>query len=314
MQIIHNSDSGFIQTSTAITIGKFEALHQGHSQLIKSTLAYAKSYSNFNAHSLASAVLSFVPHPAQVLSDREYKPLFTEEEQAFLLRKYGIDYWILYPFDKNTAQLTPKAFCQLLQTHFDCKALLVGEDFHFGRNREGNPEALRIIGQALGIDIVTIPYHRIDGEEKVSTSQIRDYLSKGQVKEANELLGRPFLIMGTIQKGRQLGRTIGFPTANIQPASHKFLPPDGVYATKIIIGEIKKSGVTNIGTNPTVADGQRRRVETHIFDFDGDIYGKEIIVELFALIRPERTFSGIEALKRQIAADALEARTLCCYR
>ncbi|MCL2420258.1 MAG: riboflavin biosynthesis protein RibF [Defluviitaleaceae bacterium] len=292
MQIIHNSNAFDPSTGTAITIGKFEALHQGHSQLIKSTIEYAKNYekNHVQSHALSSVVLSFAPHPTQVLSDPNYKPLFTPQEQAFTLSQYGLDYWIPYPFDKSTAQLTPKSFCQRLQAQFNCKALLVGEGFRFGRNREGTPEILHAIGQEIGIDIVTIPFYHADekdqNEAKISTSQIRDHLSKGQIKKANQLLGRPFFIMGTVQKGRQLGRTIGFPTANMHPAEGKFLPPDGVYAAKIQIGDFEKLGITHIEINPTVADEKSHKIKTHIFDFTEDVYGQEIIVELHDFIRP----------------------------
>jgi len=303
-----------IPTGTVITIGKFEALHQGHSHLIEKTIKYAQARNDTCYRSLASAVLSFAPHPTQVLSDPKYKPLFSHEEQAFLLNQYDIDYWIPYPFDQNLAQLSPKAFCQRLQKQFNCKALFIGEGFRFGRNREGTAEKLHNLGQALGIEIITIPYRRLDNQTKISTSQIRAYLAKGQIQASNKLLSRPFLILGTVQKGRQLGRTIGFPTANVHPADNKFLPPDGVYASKIIIGEEKKTGITNIGTNPTVADKQSRKVETHIFDFDSDIYGEKIIVELHTFIRPERTFDGIESLGQQIAADTLEARSVLTDR
>ena len=336
MRIIQSSNP--FKAATAITVGKFEALHLGHIRLIEATVEYARSKNLAHAEeftlseefapfkefalskefthpkefapskNLAPTVLSFTPHPAQVLSDKKYDPLFSSREQALLLAEYGIDYWIPYPFDKSVAQLTPKAFCQLLQTQFHCKALLVGEGFRFGYNREGTPQTLYTLGQQLGIEVITIPHSQFENEEKISTSQIRTYLAEGRIREANKLLGRPFLIIGTVLKGRQLGRTIGFPTANIHPADDKFLPPDGVYAAKITIKGQKKAGVTNIGINPTIISGQTRKVETHIFDFDTDIYGEEVLVELYAFIRPERTFSGIEELGKQIAADAREAR------
>jgi len=329
MQILHSNSP--LETATAITIGKFEALHPGHMRLIEATIEYAKLFNNAakippikldsftgkldsstgpasSPH--ASAVLSFTPHPAQVLSDPKYTPLFSSREQAFLLSQHPIDYWIPYPFTQQTANLTPKAFCQLLQTQFNCKALLIGESFRFGHNRTGTPETLHTLGKELGITVITIPHSQSEDEQKISTSQIRAHLTEGRIPEANKLLGRPFSIMGTVQKGRQLGRTIGFPTANIHPADDKFLPPDGVYAAKITVNGQKKSGITNIGTNPTIVSGQTRKVETHIFDFDADIYGEEIIVELYDFIRPERTFSGIEELGQQIIADAREARSV----
>jgi len=297
MKIINAQESGELLrvTPTAMTVGKFEALHLGHIHLLEATMEYAK------ANGLVSAMLSFVPHPAQVLSgDRGYKPLFSQKERAFLLEGCGIDYWIPHPFDRDFARLSPRDFCRLLRMQFGCKALIVGEGFRFGHNRSGVP------GMELGLKIITIS-HLGDGE-KISTSKIRQHLANERVAEAAALLGRPFIIMGTVQKGRQLGRTIGFPTANIHPADDKFLPPDGVYATNVIVGGLKKIGVTSIGTNPTVSAGESlRKVETHIFGFDADIYGEDIIVELHKFLRPERTFGGIEELRQQIVADAEEA-------
>ena len=292
--------------SMAITVGKFEAMHLGHSRLIQYTVEYACS------HGLASAVLSFVPHPASVLSDGAYKPLFTNKETALLLGTRGIDYWIPYPFDQNFSEKSPRDFCLLIKNKLGCRTLLVGEGFRFGHNREGTPEMLNSLGQDLDMDIIAVPCLRfedsLDGK-KISTSQIRAHLAKGQMQRANKLLGKPFLILGTVQKGKRLGHTIGFPTANIYPDSHKFLPINGVYSSKIFIGDLKKTGVTNIGVNPTVSEyGSVPKVEVHIFDFNDDIYGKEILVELYDFIRHERVFSGIKELKQQIALDCKEAR------
>lgn len=287
--------------NTAIAIGKFEALHKGHGILIESTVEYARSCG------LSAVLMNFEPHPAKILFDKDYKPLYTRAEQGLLLDKYDIDHWIHFPFDRSLTEMPAGDFCRLLIDRYNCRALLAGEGFRFGRGREGTIELVRSIGLEAGLEAVTIPDIRLDGE-KISTSRIREHLANGRVKEANNLLGRNFFIMGKVQKGRQLGRTIGFPTANIHPGADKFLPPDGVYAATVIIGDISKAGVTNIGTNPTVADGQIRKVETNIFGFDGDIYGQDIVVELRDFIRPERVFKGVDELKRQIAEDASRVR------
>ena len=312
MKIVNENE--YINIQTAITIGKYEAMHRGHMLMIESAVNYAKS------QGLASVVLSFTPHPAQVLYGKGYKPLFTDAEKAHILEGMttegmiagsdaaGPDYWIYYPFNSSLAQTSPQNFCRLLKERFSCRALLVGRGFCFGRNREGTVETLYTLGREMGMEIITVP-HMSQGDNKISTSQIREFLSKGQVPEANKLLGRPFFVKGIVQKGRQLGRTIGFPTANIHPEDDKFLPLNGVYAGNVIIGGSLMQGVTNIGINPTVSEGEtvKYKVETHIFDFDADIYGKEIIVELNAFIRPERVFAGLEELKKQIKKDAKSA-------
>jgi len=285
----------------AITIGKFEALHLGHAHLINATVEYAKK------NSLASAVMSFTnPHPAQVLFDSEYKPLLTTKEQAFLLENW-VDLWIPYPFSNSFAQISAKKFCEILQNKYNCAALVVGENFRFGHKREGTAESL----QAFGIDVCVVPHLQLDSE-KISTSQIRKHLVDGDLDEANKLLGFPFPIIGVVAEGRKLGRTIGFPTANINLSGDKLLPPNGVYASKIKIPsrDAEYFGITNIGVNPTVTDEKVRKAETFIFDFDEDIYGEEILVQLCRFIRPEQSFSGVDALKLQIAKDVKAA---LCY-
>jgi len=281
-----------MEAKFAITVGKFEALHKGHMYLINETKKYAQ------ANGLASAVMSFTePHPIQVLIDPSYKPLLTIREQGLLLEGV-VDKWIPYPFDIDFAKMLPEDFCMLLKSRFNCQALVVGENFRFGNNRQGTAQSLRDIG----MDVIEIPHFEMDGE-KVSTSQIRSYLLEGELKKANNLLGRCFSLVGEVKKGRQLGRTIGFPTANIHPPITKLLPPDGVYASNVKFGDMEKKSITNIGTNPTVSGDGMRKVESHILDFDGDIYDQEIVVELCRFIRAEHKFSGIRELKRQISED-----------
>lgn len=301
-----------LKDKTSITVGKFEGLHQGHCSLIKAAIDHAQN------NKLRSAMLSFVPHPMQVLHDKDYKPLFTANERDYLIEMTDIDYRINFPFDEYVAKMSPRDFCEMLKNQFNCKALLVGEDFRFGHNQAGTQLILQNLGRELGIEIITIPNARQNGA-KISTSRIRMHLAKAEIQEANKLSGKPFFILGTVEKGRQLGRTIGFPTANIYPHPNKLLPPNGVYASKVLTLHQKDSfkmltalgiGVTSIGTNPTIAICQNHRVETHIFNFNNDIYEKDIIVELHAFIRPERTFKGLEELKQQIAKDAREAHYL----
>ena len=285
----------------AICVGKFEALHLGHAHLINSTIEYAKN------NGLAAAVMSFTnPSPVQFLSDPGYKPLLSFREQAFLLDGW-VSRWIPYPFDDRLAKMGPEEFCHLLQEKYSCEALIVGENFRFGRNRQGNANSLR----ELGMKVVEVPHIELEGE-KISTSQIRSNLVEGRLEEANRLLGRPFIVVGKVEKGRQLGRTIGFPTANVHPAEDKLLPVDGVYASRIIIPSmgVEKAGITNVGINPTVTGDGFRKVESFIFDFDGDIYGDEIVVQLCYFIRAEQSFNGIDELKAQIGANVEEAKRL----
>ena len=296
-----SSNSSSNNGPTAITIGKFEAMHLGHRALINATIQHAKN------NGLNSAVLSFVPHPAQVLQNREYMPIYSKDEQALLLKEYDIDYWIPFLFDQVTARKSARDFCRMLADEFHCRAMMIGEDFRLGRNREGTQKVLQNICREFQIEVIPLPHQKLNNE-KISTNRIRSYLAQAQIQQANKLLGRPFFISGAVKEGRQLGRTIGFPTANIQPGAYKFLPPDGVYAVKVVIDSLIKTGIANIGTNPTVARNQMRRVEIHILDFNADIYNKEIIVEPTKFIRPEQKFKDIEELKAQITEDVKQIR------
>ncbi|MCL2015323.1 MAG: bifunctional riboflavin kinase/FAD synthetase [Defluviitaleaceae bacterium] len=293
------------QKETVIAIGKFEALHKGHVHLITTTVEYAKNYG------LKSCVLHFVPNPIKILYDSGYKSLFSKEEYNLLLANYGLDYSIPYTFDSSVAQLSPAAFCSIIKEQFSCKTLIVGEEFRFGQDRAGNAELLSGLSAKLDMQIVVVPIVKLaDDSEKISTSQIRRYLAQSQIRQANKILASPFLVMGTVTKGRQLGRTIGFPTANIMPPPDKFLPPNGVYVTQVLLDGKRLNAITNIGTNPTVTSETNCKVETHIFNFDQDIYGKQLIVEFYEFIRPETTFSGITELQQQMQADADIARGL----
>ena len=270
MEIIRNRDRRQMTDSLppildinrplAITIGKFEALHLGHSYLINKSVEYA------GKHNLASAVLSFVPHPIQVLLDRDYKTMFSADEQAFLLEKYGADYWIPFPFDNKLAEMLPEEFCRLLKEQLNCQALLVGEGFHFGRDRTGTQAALQSLGEKFNIDIITVPTlhlgSNLGNSEKISTSQIREYLIKGQIKEANKLLGRPFLIMGKINRGVN-----GY---NIYPAADKLMPPEGQYITP--------SGTVKVNTYYNSSGDKAYMVK--IPELDENIQDEILIVEL----------------------------------
>ena len=297
MNIVDNF--GKIQNGTAITIGKFEAIHLGHKMLIESAREEAKK------HGLECSILSFVPHPIKILADYHYKPLYTQDEQLFLL-KNSVDNWIKFPFTAETANQDPADFCKILCEKFSCKLIIVGEGFRFGRGRSGTAQNLLEIAANLGIKAAIIPHISLNSlnSAKIGTSEIRDFLASGNIAAANNLLGQPFLIRGVVRRGRQLGRTMGYPTANLYPSSDKFLPPNGVYSAKITVDGIVKNGVTNIGLNPTVAVDRNYKVETHIFDFDADIYDRIILVELLDFIRNEQVFGSVEELKRQIALDA----------
>ncbi|MDE6182568.1 MAG: riboflavin biosynthesis protein RibF [Eubacteriales bacterium] len=284
------------EKDSAITIGNFDGLHLGHKKLIKATKKIALE------KGLNSIVFSFNPHPLQVLrKNEEFLYILSQKEKKRELLKEDIDIFLNYPFDSYFAQISPEGFIDILCDKLKCKALIVGEDYCFGANRVGNVNTLISIGKQKGIDVIKIPNIIVDGE-RVSSSAIRKCLLNKKIKKANLLLNRPYSIIGTVVEGNKLGRTIGFPTANILPQKDKFLLPDAVYITKTKYEDKIYDSITNIGKNPTINNSERI-IETYIFNFKKDIYGKEIEILFYDSIRDVKKFSGINELKEQISKD-----------
>ena len=301
-------------SGTVVTIGKFDGIHTGHRLLIDNACMHA------GQRGLASAVISFEPHPMRVLHDEAYRVLYTFPEKKRILSGLGIDYWYAYPFDAAFAQMSPYDFCKWLKEAMHCRLLITGETFRFGRNRQGSTATLAATGGDMGMDVITLP-SRVIQDAPVSSSYIRSLLENGDAGKAADALGRPFSITGEVRAGRRLGRRLGFPTANIYPAEDKFLPKLGVYATAVHFRGAVYNAVTNIGINPTVKPEDETlaqknpfeqntscKVESYILDFDEDAYGEEIIVELRKFIRPEQKFAHLDELKQRIALDVQESR------
>lgn len=281
---------------TVVTIGNFDGIHIGHKKLITTTKKYALE------KGLKSVVITFSPHPLEIIKNNlSFLYIFSEEEKNREMEKENIDFFIKYPFTKDFANISPKDFINILIEKLNCKILVVGEDYCFGKNREGNVEVLKKICKEKGIEVIKIYNIVIDGE-RVSSSTIRQCLNNRNIKKANLLLNKPYYILGKVVEGNKLGRTIGFPTANIIPLKNKLLPPDGVYITKTKYNNKMYNSITNIGTNPTV-NNIHRTIETYIFDFNQNLYNKEIEVYFYDWIRSVKKFKGIEELKGQIAKD-----------
>jgi len=288
-------------------MGKFESIHLGHRALVGNMIKLAKP-------DLATALVVFEPHPYRVLFDPGYKPLFTRCEREHLVRGLGVDYLLEYPFSQDLAALPPEDFCRKIYEELQAKIVVVGEDYHFGHKRMGTANTLRQAATRYNAQVHVMAHHGANGAAyngvaKTSTSSIRALLSANKLHEANDLLGIPFFIMGDVIPGRQLGRTIGIPTINLHPPAEKFLPPDGVYATRTIIGNRCYKGVTNIGIRPTVESANAPRlVETHLLGFDGgDLYGSHVRKEFIYFIRPERRFDSLDLLRAQILEDCRTA-------
>jgi len=293
------------QTNCVLTIGKFEGIHLGHISLLAEVKQQASLLN------LASAVMVFEPHPYIFLKDANYKPLFTKIERDCLLANTGLSHIFYRQFDKNFASLPPKDFCRILFVECRAKLVIVGENYRFGKNRIGDIEFLRNEASSYGAMVKAVALHKLDNIiEKplpISTSNIRKLLREGNLTEANNQLGFPFFIMGIVAKGKQLGRSLGFPTLNMYPSEHKFLPPNGVYKTQTKINNTTFRSITNVGLCPTIdTTSSMHSVETHLLDYEGnELYGNQIKVELLEFIRTERQFNSRDELKSQITLDVL---------
>ncbi len=251
-----------------------------------------------------TTVLTFNPHPQAFFSGKSRPLLSPIAEKVDALRALGVDQLVLLPFDRQLAALSPEEFFrQILLDGLQARAVSVGGNFRFGHRRSGTASDLGKLGQSHGIEAHIVDLHHIDAD-RVSSSAVRAALEAGELERANRLLGRPYRIAGTVERGRELGRTIGFPTANIHVPPDKFLPRWGVYAGRVWLGENEPPvvGAINIGARPTV-NGQYPTVEAHLIDWSGDLYDRCLSVELLHFLRPEQKFGSLDELKAQIGRD-----------
>lgn len=290
---------------TIITLGTFDGVHVGHKKIIARLVHSAAETQS------KSLILTFFPHPRMVLQDNsEIKLLNTMDEKAALLAKVGLDILVIHPFDKDFSRLTAEDFVKtILVDQLNIKKIIIGHDHRFGRNRTANIDDLIVFGEKYDFEVEQISAEEIN-EVAVSSTKIRHALSEGNMALANEYLGYEYFLTGTVVKGKQLGRTIGFPTANLDiHESYKLIPKNGVYSIKSIIDGCTVFGMMNIGTNPTV-NGQNRSIEVHLFDFNADLYDHKIEVFMAHYIREEKKFNSVEALRLQLEKDQKTALSL----
>lgn len=300
MKIYHSLDQ-FNARSPVVSIGTFDGLHKGH-QLILETLK--KRAAEMNGESV---VFTFYPHPRIVTSPNEsnLRLLTTREEKTALFKKYGIDHLIIYPFDKAFAALNYREFVeQFLVKKMGTQCLVVGYDHKFGKNREGGFEDLKQCADKYGFRIEKMDALS-DSGNNISSTKIREALQQGDIKTANYYLGHPFSLHGTVVEGKQLGRKLGFPTANIEASDkYKIIPGYGVYAVNIEISGKQHIGMLNIGTRPTFnKNADNRSIEVNIFNFSEKIYGEKITLYFVDKIRDEKKFPGVESLVEQLKKD-----------
>jgi riboflavin kinase / FMN adenylyltransferase len=296
-----------LKTPTAIALGNFDGIHRGHQVVLQPILAQ-------KSPKIYVSVVSFAPHPREFLTGQKLFLLTPKQEKADYLSSLGFQQLILIPFDKILAALSPQEFVrQILVKQLDTKIISIGEDFRFGSQRKGTAQDLKEIAERLGIQVYVNSLHKYrDNQQqfiRVSSSLIRQALLAGEIEQANSMLGRSYSLIGQVVTGKQLGRTIGFPTANLQLPTNKFLPRYGVYAVKVSYSNCNFLGVMNIGCRPTVA-GELPTVEVHLLNWSGDLYNQTITVSLKAFLRPEQKFASLDDLKQQIKLDCQKAEKL----
>jgi len=287
-----------------LTIGSFDGVHLGHQKILNALTAGA------GKTGAPAVLLTFFPHPSVVLrGPRESFYLNTPQEKAQLLGDFGIHAVITHSFDMDISRLSARDFISNLKNHLGFVKLFVGYDFALGHDREGNVAWLRNSGREMGFEVQEFPPVEVEGEV-VSSSLIRRYLGEGAIHKANLLLGRPFSLQGEVENGAGRGRTIGIPTANLAIWQERAVPGSGVYVCRAEVAGEKHAAVANIGVRPTFEEDAAPRVEAHILDFEGDIYGQNVRLEFFQRLRGEQRFESVDELVAQIETDITQAREI----
>ncbi len=303
LKIVKNIANFYTDEKTFVTIGTFDGVHFGHQKILEKLVSEAKEAGK------KAILLTFFPHPRMVLQkNTTIELLNTIDERAKLLEKTGLDYLIIHPFDKAFSKTTALEFVKdILVNTFNISKLIIGYDHHFGKNREGNIEQLTEYSHLYDFIVEEIPAQDID-DVSVSSTKIRRALANGNLKTANNYLGYNFMLNGFVVNGKKIGGTIGYPTANIDiKEDYKLIPKVGVYVVKSIIENKTVYGMMNIGNRPTV-NGKHQTIEVHFFDFEKDLYGKNLKIELIYFLRDEHKFDSLDSLILQLKEDEQTSR------
>jgi len=284
---------------SVVTSGTFDGVHLGHQKILRRLQELASSKQG------ETVLLTYWPHPRLILQpqDKSLRLLSTLSEKVKLLEEMGVDHLIILPFTEELSQMSSDDFIRsILVEKIQTKTLVIGYDHKFGKNREGSFEYLQSHSHLFGFAIEEISRQDVD-DLGVSSTKIRTALAQGDISTANKYLGRPYDLSGQVVKGQQIGRSLGFPTANIQIADdYKLLPRDGAYAVHAEVNSIQYKAILNIGDRPTV-DGEKKTIEAHLIDFEGDLYGQELRVYFQEFLREEKKFESLDALKNQLVVD-----------
>lgn len=304
MQSIYSSDkNNKFDFNTGVGLGNFDGLHIGHMALINTLIRECQ------LNALASVVYTFTKHPENILRKKLITPLLlTEQKKIDLLSEISLDYLYFDQFNEDFSRLSPENFVkEVLIERLNIKLAVAGYDYKFGYQGQGDIPMLKELGKKYGFRVIVIPAIKCDNQI-ISSTKIRQCVINGELETSYKLLGRNYSITAEVVSGRRIGNTIGFPTANIHPERFLVLPANGVYITKTLLDGKLYNSMTNVGFNPTFEDVKQKTVETHIIDFNMDIYGKKIEVFFLKKIRDERKFDSVESLKQQIAKDMQTAK------
>ena len=297
MRYISGTQNFELERSSVVTLGKFDGIHRGHQKLINIVNQKAKE------NNLLSVAFTFDRIPLTLLPQSKQHFISTNLERKRFLTEEGIDVEVEYPFTNELMHMEPDDFIkEILINKLHAKIVVVGTDYCFGRNRAGDAQYLKKHAESFGFEAIVVEKEKFQDRE-ISSTYVREELRVGHMETVNMLLGRPFSIYGTVSPGAQVGHKIDTPTINIYPQASKLLPPNGVYATVTVIDDKEYKGVTNVGVKPTVSDAAEVDVETHLFEFDEDIYGRQVEVRLLHFIRPEMKFESLDSLKAQVDKD-----------
>jgi len=306
MRIYHNIDEFTRLKNAVVTIGTFDGVHVGHRKIISGIKDLADETGG------ETVLLTFFPHPRMILhpEDESLKMINTINEKAEMLEQIGIDHLIITPFSRDFSNQSPEDYIRdVLVNKIGTKKIVIGYDHRFGKDRQGGFADLQRLGPVYGFDIVEIPEQDIS-EVAISSTRVREALLNGAIELANAFLGYPFFITGTVVRGDQIGRQIGYPTANIViDEKYKLIPLDGIFAVKVKTGDTIYNGMAYIGTRPTI-NGVTRNIEVNIFDFDKEIYNEQIRMEFYHFIRGDMKFASLDELKEQIRKDKLDVEAL----
>ncbi len=302
MKIVTDINKAFLlrEDRTCITLGKFDGVHLGHQRLFQ---IMKEDFSD-----QIPVAFTFDFSIRSVLSGKSVQNLFDADEKRALLENQGVEILVECPFDQVRTMPAKQFVKDILVDFLHVKTIVIGDDFHFGYNREGDAKLLETLAPVYSYRFVKIEKVRDEEGAEIGSTRIRNELISGNMEKVNSLLGFPYFIKGKVVHGKHLGERIGSPTINQSISDEKLLPPYGVYFSKVKIGDKEYPAVTNIGCKPTVSDEKKPGAETYIFDFDGDIYEQEVTTLLFYYERPEKTFPDIETLKKRISLDMSNAK------